>query len=58
MLGCFKFLEGFYLLFATKKRLVGNVCGMLLSLCSKRYPGEIVLVCCLSLKKQVGGKGW
>ena len=27
MIGCFKFLEGYYLLFATKKRLQGSVCG-------------------------------
>lgn len=27
VLGCFKFLEGYYLLFATKKRLHGNICG-------------------------------
>ena len=27
VLGCFKFLEGYYLLFATEKRLQGNICG-------------------------------
>ncbi|KAK9787507.1 hypothetical protein WJX73_002623 [Symbiochloris irregularis] len=27
VLGCFKFLEGHYLLFAVKKRLHGNICG-------------------------------
>ena len=27
LLGCYRFLGGYYLLFATRKRLAGNVCG-------------------------------
>ena len=28
LLGCFRFLGGYYMLFALKKRLQGSVCGM------------------------------
>lgn len=27
LIGCFRFLEGYYLLFVTQKKLVGSICG-------------------------------
>lgn len=27
LIGCFRFVEGYYLLFVTQKNLVGSICG-------------------------------